>query len=92
MKVVSSYIEGSYLKFVLQTGEVKKFPVYWALSPWLDLNEHTELRDLWLQTKACNSVCCYCDHVIESRFEIKDYVCVLCQIDLEIVTEFKRLL
>lgn len=75
MKVVSSYIEGSYLKFVLQTGEVKKFPVYWALSPWLDLNEHTELQAFVCNHKSINSVCCYCDHVIESRFEIKDCVC-----------------
>lgn len=87
-KVIDYYCDIGYLCFLLETGEIKKFPEYWVFAPFGDAENHKELQELLSQTKAHKGNCIHCLDEIEYVFRPIELICVKCQciqaIDAEI--------
>jgi len=95
MKVINSYSDDiGYICFELESGEVKKFPAYWAFSMWSGADSHEELQSYLKQVEPQKIYCKDCGKEFNLRFppQNKEYKCGICQAQDEMDADIFRIL
>lgn len=85
MKVIDTYGQNGYIYFVLESGEIKSFPSYWAFSFWLGASDHEELQLFLKQAIEKTWNCPICLLEIKARFPDKNKtMCMNCELQKQI--------
>ncbi len=72
--------------FHFENGETKYFDRITLL-----FKSSQEFNSLMSQIQPQEISCIYCRKIIQSKFEIKDYICSQCQFDIEILNDLERI-
>jgi hypothetical protein len=87
VNVIDAYADLGYIHFVLDTGETKRFPTYWALSMWSGAESHEGLQALLAATPVKTYPCTGlgCEGTIVTRFRsLEPVLCVRCMVMADI--------
>ena len=81
MKVVDTYYDTGYICFALDTGEVKRYAAYWALSSFSTAKSDFTLQALMRQAIEQTVVCVHCQQQSKQKFPDRNkLVCTYCEL------------